>query len=146
MDWQTLFFTTGGRIGRRQFIAAVVAYVCVTVLALFLGVLLLTSTSTSAPLMLYVGANILVSLVFFSSLTVTIKRLHDRDKSGWWAVPLVLLPGLLNGAAGVGVEPSTGIVLRSIAGLLVLWWLVELVCLPGTKGPNRFGPEPTSLE
>ena len=29
-------------------------------------------------------------------LATSIKRLHDRDKSGWWMVPFFLVPGLYN--------------------------------------------------
>jgi uncharacterized membrane protein YhaH (DUF805 family) len=48
---------------------------------------------------------------------VAIRRLHDRDMSGWWLL-LMLVP-----------------VIGSLA-LLVLY------VLPGTPGPNRFGPDP----
>lgn len=50
-------------------------------------------------------------------LSISIRRLHDTDHSGWWyfinAVPLI--------------GP--------------IWFLV-LMCLPGTHGNNRFGPDP----
>lgn len=49
-------------------------------------------------------------------LAVSIRRLHDLDKSGWWLL-LSLVP---------------------IAGLLLLYWF----CLRGTDGDNRFGPDP----
>ena len=46
------------------------------------------------------------------------KRWHDRDKSGWWSL-IVLIPG--------------------IGGI---WMLIELGFLRGTAGPNRFGSDP----
>lgn len=49
-------------------------------------------------------------------IAVSIRRLHDLDKSGWW-----LLIGLI-----------------PLAGLILLYWF----CLTGTDGDNRFGSDP----
>ncbi|MBT8201119.1 MAG: DUF805 domain-containing protein [Acidimicrobiia bacterium] len=62
-------------------------------------------------LMLFFGLGIIVP-----SLAVTVRRLHDVDKSGWWYF--------------IGLLPIVGLVL-----------LVFMV-LPGTPGPNQFGPDP----
>ena len=61
---------------------------------------------------------------FIPSLAVTVRRLHDRDMSGWWYL----------GLAVAGVIPLIGL-LASIA-------LFVLMVLPGTDGPNRFGADP----
>jgi uncharacterized membrane protein YhaH (DUF805 family) len=52
------------------------------------------------------------------SLAVFAKRWHDRDKSGWWSLILLV--------------PFIG----------SIWALVECGCLPGTEGPNRYGADP----
>lgn len=59
--------------------------------------------------------SMLVSLVLLvPGLAVSVRRLHDIDRSGWWML-IVLIP---------------------IIGLLVmLYWAVQ----PGTDGANRFG-------
>lgn len=56
---------------------------------------------------------------FIVSLSVDVKRWHDRDKSGWWMLILLI--------------PVIG----------WIWALIEMGFLPGTPGPNRFG-EPES--
>ena len=56
--------------------------------------------------------------ILYPSLAVAAKRFHDRDKSGWWILILFI--------------PIIGFI----------WYLVELGFLPGTPGPNRFGPDP----
>ena len=142
MDWQTLFFTTGGRISRAQFIWAILAYACVLFLCFFTAVVLLTTDWRNAPLFVYVCFGLLLSLSFFSIVAVAIKRLHDRDKVGWWAVPFIILPALLSSAASDLVTPFAGSVLYACSGLLLLWGFVELACLRGTHGPNKFGPDP----
>ena len=36
------------------------------------------------------------SLLMWVYFAISIKRLHDRDKSGWWMVPFFAAPGLYN--------------------------------------------------
>ena len=59
-----------------------------------------------------------VVLVGWISFAISAKRWHDRDKSGWYNL-LVLVP---------------------FAG--PIWFLTECGFLRGTVGPNRFGPDP----
>jgi uncharacterized membrane protein YhaH (DUF805 family) len=75
----------------------------------------------------YIGAGLLgiwLLAVLIPSIAVVVRRLHDRDMSGWWYL----------GAIVVGLIPFVGFI-ASIA-------LLVLMFLPGTPGPNRFGPDP----
>jgi uncharacterized membrane protein YhaH (DUF805 family) len=54
---------------------------------------------------------------FIPSLAVMVRRLHDTNRRGWWAL-IIFVP---------------------ILGVIAL---LVLLCLDGTKGPNRFGPDP----
>jgi uncharacterized membrane protein YhaH (DUF805 family) len=54
--------------------------------------------------------------LFLPSLAVTVRRLHDTDRTGWW-IFLNLIP---------------------LGGLVLLVFYV----LDGTPGPNRHGPDP----
>lgn len=58
------------------------------------------------------------------SIAVTVRRLHDRDMSGWWYLGFVVASFI----------PFVGFV----AGIA----LFVLLVLPGTRGSNRFGPDP----
>ena len=87
---------------------------------------------------------LLVSLAFFiPNLAVTIRRLHDSNRSGhwvwlFWGPYLVILAMAFLGA-------SNGGALESILGLAVLGGgLVLLVFMffEGTKGTNQYGPDP----
>jgi uncharacterized membrane protein YhaH (DUF805 family) len=82
--------------------------------------------------------------VWVSGLAVGIKRLHDRDKSGWWILLFYFGPQVLNGlATAAGENEQILSLLLSTAGFaLTIWAFVELGCLRGTLGPNRFGPDP----
>ncbi len=57
-------------------------------------------------------------------IAVAVRRLHDRNLSGWWYLAATLF----------GFIPVIGF-LGSIAFLVVM-------LLPGTDGPNRFGEDP----
>ncbi len=48
----------------------------------------------------------------------TTKRWHDRNRSGWWSL-LLLVP---------------------VIGWI--WVFISLGCRDGSRGPNRFGPDP----
>lgn len=75
----------------------------------------------------WVGAGLLglfTLAIIVPGIAVTVRRLHDRDMSGWWYLGVVI----------IGQVPYLG-------ALVNLGFLV-LMCLPGTPGPNRFGPDP----
>lgn len=142
MDWQTYLFSTAGRIGRAHYWLALMIYTAVSLVAIAIGIVLATSMSDAATVVLYVGAGVIFLGLFFSSIAVAIKRLHDRDRSGWWVVPFLVLPGLLNGASAGVANPTTVFVLQIASAALAIWGLIELGFLRGTIGANRFGPDP----
>ncbi len=76
-------------------------------------------------LWLIVGLTGLFSLVnFIPSIAIVVRRLHDLNRSGWWYLGYVL----------VSLVPY-------LQWLALAAFLVFL-CLRGTAGPNRFGPDP----
>ncbi|AHE53167.1 DUF805 domain-containing protein [Sphingomonas sanxanigenens] len=94
--------------------------------------------------------SIVVSLgLLIPSLAVTVRRLHDSDKSGWW-IMLFWGPYLLSvvfGFAGAAMG-SGGVALMLIGGVFNLLLLVACVVmlvfcvLDGTRGSNRYGEDP----
>jgi uncharacterized membrane protein YhaH (DUF805 family) len=77
-------------------------------------------------------------VTFLPGLGVSIRRLHDIDRTGWW----MLLPCALVGIA-VPFAWLTGwwiqMVILIVIGIAVLiYWFCQL----GKPGPNRFGPDP----
>ena len=75
-------------------------------------------------------------------IAVGIKRLHDRDKSGWWLLVFYLLPGVLSGLADkVGLQ----VILSLASFALSIWGFVEIGCLRGNAGPNKYGSNPLSV-
>lgn len=94
----------------------------------FAGVLLAVGNSAALRIVDLQAVNVLfvmlyVALMLGSAIpfaALTVRRIHDSDRSGWWAL-LGLIPGV---------------------GMLALFYFS--VC-DGTPGPNRFGPPEPEL-
>jgi len=114
------FFSFDGRVRRRDYWLGQIAVTA----AIYLGLWFETSVMPSAkgnlaallPLALFSLA--LPIGCIWSMLAVQVKRWHDRDKSWVWLF--------------IGFIPLVG----------GLWLFVELGCLDGTAGDNRFGHSP----
>lgn len=77
-----------------------------------------------------------------SSLAVTTRRLHDRNKSAIWLLLVVALPIT---AAGVAMRlGQLSYPMMSLAAVINVWFIVELGLLRGTVGDNRFGADPAT--
>jgi uncharacterized membrane protein YhaH (DUF805 family) len=141
MNWGHLFFNFSGRINRAKYWVAMLIYSAIYIVLAIVGYL----TDNSA---IYQAINGMLNIVIFiSSLAVGVKRLHDRNKSGWYLVLFYIVPGILVTAGiVVGTFMDDSILLASILGLAAfaigVWAFVELGCLRGTIGPNRCGPDP----
>jgi len=76
--------------------------------------------------------------IVLPSSAVAVRRLHDTDRTGWWFVAIVAAVTLF-----LVVSIVTGMFyLRAIAIFAGVGVLLCLFGLPGTPGPNRYGPDP----
>src|SRR3954453_527657 len=148
MDWMTLLFSFTGRINRGKYWLAALIYVAVwttfiAVSLVWLGGLNIDNllSFAGAALLIWLVGLMLLFLGTWSGLAVGVKRLHDRDKSGWWILLFWLGPGVLGGWQ-TAPDTAGNLVLSLAAGAIAIWGFVELGCLAGTPGPNRYGPDP----
>jgi uncharacterized membrane protein YhaH (DUF805 family) len=66
---------------------------------------------------LFSAVDAIISLaLFIPGLSVSVRRLHDIDRTGWWLLLAFTIIGIF---------------------VLIYW-----ACVPGTTGSNRFGPDP----
>lgn len=95
----------------------------------------------------------LVSLgLLCPTLAVSVRRLHDLDRSGWWAalpsvsILLALVFGMIDGPAKLrdGNVSIAGVLCVIAIGTALLCTALLLVwyCTRGTAGPNRYGDDP----
>jgi len=99
-----LLLSLDGRVSRSTF------WLCV--LGLFVGTLIIGFLGSQTLLLAW------QVLVLWPCLAISVKRWHDRDKSGWWV--LINLIPVIGG----------------------LWALIENGFLKGSDGKNRFGADP----
>lgn len=58
--------------------------------------------------------------ILIPGIAVAVRRLHDTDRSGWWAL--------------LGLIPIVGTII-----------LIVMMCIDSTPGINRFGPNPKHI-
>ena len=92
----------------------------------------------------------LYAAAFFGVLTVPVKRLHDRNHSGWWLIFYILAPIILFTMAEDNARRSSGdvagVVILELIGLGI--WIaaiVQLGVLRGTRGNNYYGEDPLGV-
>ncbi len=84
---------------------------CTIVVVVLMGLSAMMDGSTIPMIVL----GLFVLAVILPGLAVTVRRLHDTDRSGWWWF-IQLVP--------------------AIGGI----WFFVLMVIGGSPGPNRFGP------
>ena len=166
MDWTWYLFRFDGRISRARFWLAIpvlfglmmtVGLVVIAIHGLFGGTAPFhfgasdlfklvdpdayrSLTWADLPRLLFkLVGTLLLMWVYFA---ISIKRLHDRDKSGWWMVPFFAVPGLYNQFADRLPDSYADLPLALASSGLVLWGFIEMGFLRGTTGTNRFGADP----
>ncbi len=115
------YATFTGRTSRKDFWFYVLAVILLSIAAQALDLVLFGGeVETGDGMVEFESYGILIAIVhlvhFVPGLAVSVRRLHDTDRTGWW---------LLLEFTGIGA-------------LVILIFNV----LAGTRGPNRFGPDP----
>jgi uncharacterized membrane protein YhaH (DUF805 family) len=119
-----LLFGFSGRIGRGQWWLAQMAILVVIIV--FVGIIAAVAQPSVSDGLDNVGMSVVllvgaaVVLTVWINIASTVKRFHDRDKSGVWFL-IVLVPYIGS-----------------------LWQLVECGFLAGSTGTNSYGPPPGS--
>jgi uncharacterized membrane protein YhaH (DUF805 family) len=159
MDWVWFLFDFNGRINRAKMWLALLVIICwaIFLAALIAGVRALaggpaafefdayefldpaTYRALSLASVPMLCAKLFVSVLFtWVYLATSVKRLHDRDKSGWWMLPFFILPSLYGRIPDSVLDLPLGV----LAIVLSIWGLIELYFLRGSPRTNRFGPDP----
>ncbi len=123
---QTLrFFSLEGRIGRLRYLAYGIGVALICIIPAILGWTLLAAHQVALG---WVVLGVVYLFIVVMDVAFTIRRLHDMNASGWWA--LILL-----------VQFVVSLILTPISSLIGLIFSLVLLFTPGT-GENRFGASP----
>lgn len=144
MNLVTLFFSPRGRVGRGTFW---------TIILIWLGLDVLLRAGISAAAR-WSGDEVVVALFFwawivyslatyFPMLAVSIKRLHDTGRSGYWmALPIgatasafLMITAIFRQALGSMLLLMLLCGLLSFGSLVLLWFWGQ----PGDEGYNEYG-------
>ena len=126
MDWKYLLTSFQGRINRKPYwLAAIAVGVAFGVLFYLIGALFGTFTPTDEPgnygmqfsPVGWVLVVIAYAALLWAGVALAVKRLHDRNRSGWFYL-LMLVP------------------------LVNIWIAIEILFLRGTEGSNQNGADP----
>ena len=166
MEWMLMplkrYADFSGRSRRMEFwmwqLFQVIVYVIILGLAMVVGAGgLMTGDPTAmagagGAAMLILGLYLIYALaVIIPSIAVAVRRLHDTNRSGWWFLAPVVPYFIAFFAAGAGMASGSegGLAAAGIFSLVlmlaaVVLGIVVLVFyfLEGTKGPNKYGPDP----
>jgi len=83
------------------------------------GMVALLNSSSSLGMLVFLACGAYALAALIPCLSVSVRRLHDTNKSGWWLL-LCLIP---------------------LGGLVIL----VFCCIEGDPGPNQYGPSPKLL-
>lgn len=144
MEAWNFLFSFRGRIARRDF------WLLVVVCAAFLFGLAAAARipDETSKVILYVVCSAAALLTLLSAAT---RRLHDRDRHGWYLYVFFGVPSALaTFLSGKGelklvvFNGGIGSVLDLLSLAIGIWMIVELGCLPSIAGSNQFGADPLS--
>lgn len=129
MDWYLAvlkkYAVFDGRARRKEFWYFALFNVLIVIGLLIIGLLIGVAVAGSGSNALWIIGFIPVGLyglaMIVPSIAVTIRRLHDTNRSGWWY--------LINFVPWVGS---------------IILFVFEV--LDGTPGPNKYGPDPKASE
>ncbi len=152
MDKFLSYASISGRANRaRYWLTALAAFAIMFVLVMIMAAIAPGKGSPTSA-----GGAIAITILILPVLycvwvmfAAGLRRLHDLDKSAWWALPYFIGPTLIDAVAefGIGRAATAPYWAVKLAGMaLSLWVLVEVGFFKGTAGPNRFGPDPLAAQ
>lgn len=158
MSVSHMLFGFSGRMGRFHFWMSHLAVIGIAFLIGFVVGLVGSASASShaqmnpAAVLGTIGIGMLALLVLFILpmwifFAATIKRLHDRNKSGYWVlltfVPLaiIIFTGVSQGVNGI-IELSRSLIFSLFGLSISAWYWIELGFFSGVDGGNSYGGKP----
>ena len=109
------YATFSGRARRKEYWLFYLAWFILAVIAFGIDMVI------GSPVIEIGVVGIINVALICPSLAVSVRRLHDTNRRGWWLLMYFI--------------PFIGAI-----------WLVVLYCFKGMEGENRFGPDPLAPE
>jgi len=143
-DFRSMFLRFDNRLNRKRYIKRSLALGGIAIILIIIMSIISALTGVNPVI-----AGALVPFVLLiPSYSLTIRRLHDLNRPGWWCIPgiiqAVLHPALIiHNPANMSSLPSP---VEGVLTLINLALAVYLLFFKGTDGPNRYGPDPLETQ
>jgi len=154
MKWIRFFCNFGGRIPRKTFWLANIA---VFILDVIVGAIAAaTAEAFAGESANYATMHVVTVAFFYPQFVIALKRAHDLDMSNQviyaWYIALAVDYVVIRLAVWLWsnfdqtiyslVGLAFVLVFITVVGLVTLVMLIELGFRRGTRGPNKYGPDP----
>lgn len=155
------YFSAAGRISRSQYwLKFTLPYIGIVVVIQI--IMAISGYGSPVYIIFSIIYFVFALIAIWPSIAILVKRIHDRNKSGWLClvlyIPLIifiilsfawLATIIVAAASGSAASvPALGafgvfvIILGLACAGIGLWFFIEFGCLRGTIGANRYGPDP----
>lgn len=146
------YVTFEGRARRKEYWMFTLFNVIFVVVAVLFDILLFGASPDNPTKPRYL-TTLYGLFVFLPTLTVTVRRLHDIGRSGWWLAGyygVAILCGFLTSIGSVlmlGGKSSgmTLVLVGCVAILIVAVWMIVWMCFDSQAGENKYGPNPKQI-
>ncbi|KGL54581.1 hypothetical protein HQ50_08760 [Porphyromonas sp. COT-052 OH4946] len=151
-----------GRARRKEFwfftLFYLIALIIPLAVAIPLAVIFRHTIDTNLAVRIFTVVEVLVYLsLLLPAYAVTVRRLHDTNRSGLWVLASIAPRVLAEGLTAIfgqrwllqiidGEFPTLLMInmFLGLTNLCVSILILIMMCEKGTKGENRFGPDPLS--
>ena len=128
------FFRTKGRLNRKGYMLRLV----ILLVLIFFCQIVMSQLANAQGNLRYAVFFFLIAqfILVIDNLFIAVRRFHDLNLSGYWAII-------------IGVLSVTGVISPSIevlTGLTQLGITIFLISIKGSKGENKYGTDPLELE
>lgn len=140
----TKFATFSGRARRREYWLFVLFTAIINSAINFMTL----AVKDSTPLTVVIS---IISIVWglytlIPSIAITVRRLHDTNRSGWWyLLAIVFIFAMVIFAALQLDRPNNIFLILTFLCLAGFLAFIVFLFLPGTKGENDYGPDPKAV-
>jgi uncharacterized membrane protein YhaH (DUF805 family) len=130
------YATFSGRASRSEFWWFYLFFLIMLIGAALIlgGGIAMVGFSTTMLTVFSVIAGLIYLAILIPFFSVTVRRFHDRNLSGWWyglVFVLNMVPNMM----------PDNIPLLAVSGIAAIASIV-ICCLKGTQGPNKYGADP----
>ncbi|HVV32390.1 MAG TPA: DUF805 domain-containing protein [Vitreimonas sp.] len=155
----SLFFSFHGRINRAQywlgsFMSSFIGFVLIAMIVSVGAGAAMDAAGKGAKFAIASSSMLLalpvLALMSWSGLAIQVKRFHDRGRTGWVAAAPFAVSVLMGFELLTDAVNNTPVV-QAVADIgpysfilwaIGLWFFIDLGCLAGTDGANKFGDPP----